>query len=122
MKKLILTFFLVPAIINAINKDYHEYEMPNQTYKVLALNPVIKQFNPDGSSHYGLDWKSLSQVYPELAIYDEQGNVISVNNVALIPIIIAQIQQLQIDNQNQKSLIQEQNRKIEELSLELQKN
>lgn len=119
MKKLIYIFFLAPVIIHAINKDYQEHEMPDQTPKVLALNPVIKQFNPDGSNHYGLDWKSVAAVYPELVIYDAQGNIISINLVALIPIIISQIQQLQQDTRNQKILVEEQSRKIAELSLEL---
>jgi chromosome segregation ATPase len=42
----------------------------------------------------------VHEIYPELVAFDEHGEIYSVNYMALVPLLIKQIQELEARNQN----------------------
>lgn len=118
MKRFLCVLALISSLIHAKN-DNNNDPMPDQTQNILSLTPIIKIYGPQGTIHYGLDSDVVAAVYPDLVM--QVGDHKIINYSQFISIIISQIQQLQQNNNNQKALIEEQNRKIEELSSELRK-
>lgn len=128
MKKQIVSiaFFLVGITYAANNNGGStgqngpqvQTPMPNQKVKVANLMPVVNHFQ-GGSNHYALSADSVAATYPELIIQNAGGSIINYN--AFIPILIQQIQQLQLQVARQDSLLEAQARKIEELSAEQEK-
>ena len=69
--------------------------MSEQIHKLLQLRPVEFTFINDASNakQYGLIAEEVYEVYPEMVTHDAQGNIYSVNYMALIPVLLKQIQQ-----------------------------
>ena len=91
--------------------------MEDQSEKMLALRPVTFRFKSDKNSklQYGLIAEEAAEIYPELIAYDNEGRIYTINYSALIPILLQQIQQLEMKNRDQDGKIAEQNERIEQL-------
>lgn len=101
-----LLLFLIPCIIRGDNHE-NDQPMPDQANKIKSLQPVIYGSNNSSPKHYGLNPKATALIYPDLVLTDANGNPIAINYLAIIPILIQQIQQLQdqvnqLQNQNQQ--------------------
>ena len=81
--------------------------MSEQIYKLLQLRPVEFTFISDASDakQYGLIAEEVYEVYPEMVTHDAQGNIYSVNYMALIPVLLKQIQQQEERMQSQQQQI-----------------
>ena len=65
---------------------------------VSKLNPVEFRYNTDSQhkKHYGLIAQELELIYPEL-VSNNLSDIKSVNYIELIPILLAKMQQMQIE-------------------------
>ncbi len=87
-------------------------DMNSQQEKMLKLRPVTFSYKGDSSNNkqYGLIAEEVNEVYPEIVVRDEAGEIYSVNYMALIPLLLKQIQELEARVQ-----VQDQGAKYEEL-------
>ena len=69
--------------------------MPNQQEKMIKLRPVNFVYKNDAqnSLQYGLIAEEVNEIYPELVARDEQGQIYTVNYMALIPLLLKQMQE-----------------------------
>lgn len=82
--------------------------MGDQTEKILSLRPVNFVYKNDtsGKTQYGLIAEEAALVYPEFAAYDKDGEIYSINYMSLIPVMLKQIQRLELQSQKQAALIE----------------
>jgi hypothetical protein len=80
--------------------------LENQTQKVMCLRPVSFIFKRDQSKkmQYGLIAEEVEQIYPELTVPDREGKTFTLNYIGLIPILLAEIQNLIRSNEEQKEI------------------
>lgn len=96
--------------------------MEDQTEKIMQLNPVnFRYIDNDEQMQYGLIAEEAAKQYPEFIAYDKDGQIYSFNYMALIPILLKQIQQLENENQNLKIEFDELRSLISFLAVELEK-
>lgn len=71
--------------------------LAEQTQNIMNLQPVSFAYKNDAEENeqYGLIAEEVVSVYPNLVSRDAQGEIYSVNYMALIPLLLAQVQQLQ---------------------------
>ncbi len=81
-------------------------DMKDQSAKVQELRPVEFVFTSDATNtkQYGLIAEEVLNVYPDMVVYDANGNVQTVQYMELIPILLKQIQLLtnRLDAQEKK--------------------
>ena len=83
---------LIPSSLR-FKKDVED--MADQTDKMMSLRPVNFHFKNDPTQmmQYGLIAEEVAQIYPEFISRDAEGNIYSINYMALIPVMLKQIQQ-----------------------------
>ena len=81
--------------------------LPDQSERVMQLRPVDFVFknDPAAARHLGLIAEEVAQVYPNMIIYDRDGQVYSIQYMHLIPILLQQVQQLKEENKEQTEAI-----------------
>jgi hypothetical protein len=69
--------------------------MPDQHEKMIKLRPVNFVYKNDtqNSLQYGLIAEEVHEIYPELVAFDERGEIYTINYMALIPLLLKQIQE-----------------------------
>ncbi len=84
---------------------------------MLTLRPVTFSYksDPKNTKQYGLIAEEANEVYPEIVIRDEAGEIYSVNYMALIPLLLKQIQELEAHNQAQDARVDQQQDQIDEM-------
>ena len=89
--------------------------MSDQTSKVMDLRPVNFTYKTDESRtmQYGLIAEEVAKIYPEFIAYDSDGVMYSINYMAFIPILLAQIQRLEKQDQEKQSSINEYQQQIQ---------
>lgn len=94
--------------------------MSDQIDKIMHLNPVtFKYKNSDDKVQYGLIAEEVVSHYPELVSYDKDGTIFSVNYSALIPILLKQIQELEIRDQHHEVKFDMQQAQIDQQAQEI---
>ena len=80
--------------------------MIDQSEKMLKLRPVTFAYktDPTNAKQYGLIAEEVNEIYPEIIIRDEAGEIYTINYMALIPLLVKQIQDLEHDMKQQKNL------------------
>ena len=70
-------------------------DMPAQTECMLKLRPVTFKYKNDSSNaeQFGLIAEEVAEVYPGIVTRDEAGEIYTVNYMALIPLLLKQIQE-----------------------------
>jgi hypothetical protein len=93
-------------------------DMGDSSSKLLQLRPVNFFYKPqyDDGSHllqYGLIAEEVAKVYPEMVVYDKDGQPLTVKYQYLAPMLLNEVQKQNAQLQNQVKLQQEENRKLE---------
>ncbi len=70
-------------------------DLDSQHDQMLKLRPVSFHYKNDAQHHkqFGLIAEEVNEVYPEIVVRDEAGEIYSVNYMALIPLLLKQIQE-----------------------------
>ena len=93
--------------------------MEDQTEKVMQLRPVNFRYKEnDAQMQYGLIAEEAAKQYPEFIAYDKSGQIYSINYLALVPVLIKQIQEMEKELQKQANELQEQANEIKSLKQE----
>ena len=73
---------------------------------MLKLCPVSFVYKHDSNNNkqFGLIAEEVNEIYPELIVRDERGEIFTINYIELIPLLLKQIQELEM----QVELLQEQ--------------
>ena len=76
--------------------------LPDQTEFFMQLRPVTFTYRHDKNhkNHYGLIAEEVAKIYPDLVVYDKEGQIYTVNYLDLIPLLLAQIQILEKRSQD----------------------
>lgn len=71
--------------------------LADQSMKLQQLQPVAFTYHHDisQSKQYGLIAEDVEKIYPEVVIHDKDGAIYTVNYVALIPLLLKQVQIMQ---------------------------
>jgi len=88
-------------------KDIQTLE--TQTEKMLKLRPVSFVYKEDSKNakQFGLIAEEVGEIYPELIRYDGDGNIRTIDYMQLIPLLLKQIQDLQLKLHEQEMANQE---------------
>ena len=99
-------------------KDIQDIE--DESEKMLQLRPVTFSYIHDDASHkqYGLIAEEVNDVYPELVVHQDD-QAYTVNYMALIPLLLKQVQRLEIKLQEKDSMYENE---IKKLYKEIEKN
>jgi hypothetical protein len=91
--------------------------MPDQTDNIMHLQPVIFTYKHDDkhTRQYGLIAEDVMRVLPELIACDGKGEIYTVNYTSLIPILLCQIQRLEMENKRQDQRVEQLQRSIQRL-------
>ena len=75
-----------------------------QREKMLKLRPVSFSYKQDTNNtpQFGLIAEEVNEVYPELVIHDANGEIYTVNYMALIPLLLKEIQELEVTLQYER--------------------
>ncbi len=78
-------------------------DLDSQHDQMLKLRPVSFHYKNDAQHHkqFGLIAEEVNEIYPEIVVRDEAGEIYSVNYMALIPLLLKQIQELEMQVQSQ---------------------
>lgn len=84
-------------------------DLPDPSEQLLQLRPVIFNYNFDDAKQkqYGLIAEEVAQIYPELVVNDAEGRIYTVNYMTLIPILLAEVQNLKRENISQQQQIEQ---------------
>lgn|GEM_PF-1139006 len=80
-------------------KDIQDLEY--QSEKMLKLRPVsfIYKHDASNSKQFGLIAEEVNDIYPELIVRNEKGEIYTINYLELIPLLLKHIQELEMRNQ-----------------------
>lgn len=116
MKKLAYLFGLLAGTLCAVNTRPHQHPMPNQSHKILDLQPIGYGSVGHINDHYGLDLQSTYDKFPELVSNNGNGDLHAINYEPFIPLIIYLLQQEMRMRMALEQIVEEQTRKIEQFS------
>jgi hypothetical protein len=98
-------------------------EMGDRTNRLLQLRPVTFRYqpglDPSGTLQYGLIAEEVAEVFPELVVYDREGQPETVRYHVLAPMLLNELQKQHRMIQEQRRTIEEEREQIENLAAQL---
>jgi len=84
-------------------------DLADADLKLAQLRPVHFTYKADATrtKHYGLIAEDVAKVYPEMVTHDANGEVVTLDYQALIPLLVKQVQMQQADNARMQAEIAE---------------
>jgi hypothetical protein len=81
--------------------------LDNRSQRLLQLRPVSFRYrqDPSGERQYGLIAEEVAEVYPELVVHDNKGEVESVQYRELIPLMLSEMQHQQAEMQREQAAV-----------------
>ena len=89
--------------------------LDSQSEKMLKLRPVsfIYKHDSQNNKQFGLIAEEVNEIYPELIVRDEAGGIFTINYIELIPLLLKQIQELELHNSEQLQEQKDRNKEYE---------
>lgn len=105
------------CVISSLRFKDHIADMGDSSSKLFQLRPVTFFYKPqyDDGSHlpqYGLIAEEVAKVYPEMAVYDKEGQPYSVKYQLLAPMLLNELQKQHAAVSAQQDVIQTQQEQV----------